>query len=102
MRVEWHPEQFIKELNLTLGNKLDESASVIVDNAKGEAPVKTGALKESIRKAVDKSTLDAEVGSDLNYSIDVCLGTKNMAPNPFLRRGLSMSTSAIKGIFGKK
>jgi HK97 gp10 family phage protein len=97
-----HPEQFIKELNLTLGNKLDESASVIVDNAKSEAPVASGALKESIRKAVDKDALNAEVGSDLNYALNIELGTKNIPPNPYLRRGLSKSISAIKAIFGKK
>jgi len=101
-RVVMHPDSFLKELNVTLGKKLSESADVVKNNAKSEAPVKTGALQESIRTAVDNNELEAQIGSDLDYSIHVCLGTRKTPANPFLRRALSKSKQAIQSIFAKK
>ena len=102
MRVVMHPQAFEKELNVILANKLDESASVIEVNAEDEAPVQTGALRDSIRKEVDKDTLEAEIGSDLDYALYIELGGRNNPPNAFLRRALGKSTQAIKAIFSRK
>jgi len=100
--VKSHPSAFLKDLNNILVNKLEQTTNVIVQNSKSEAPVESGALKESIRSSVDPASLKGEVGSDLKYSINVELGTKQTPPNPFLRRGLNKSIQSIKSIFSRK
>lgn len=102
MKVVMHPDSFLKELNIQLGTKLQQSSDVVKNNAKEEAPVASGELRESIRDVVDDQKLEAQIGSDLDYSLNVELGAKNTPANPFLRRALSKSTQAIKAIFSRK
>ena len=79
---------------------LKKIAIDVQDTAKGLAPVRTGALRDSITASVETESLTAIIGSDLDYAIFVELGTRKQAPQPYLRQALSSSTTEIQGIFG--
>lgn len=62
----------------------------------GEFPRKqTGDLRRRIAYEVDEASLVARVGTNLLYGKFLELGTKKMAPRPFLRRTLAAERDAI-------
>jgi HK97 gp10 family phage protein len=81
------------ESNIDHRPALDRVGDVIVSNAKRNAPVDTGALRASITKSVDNDVL--HVGSDLDYSVYVELGTWRTRPQPYLRPALEQT----RGVF---
>ena len=98
-KVKWHPEAFLAELNITLGNKLEESAIVVDELAKTNCPVKTGALRDSIYQTTDKTDLVSYIGSEKPYAFYVEMGTRKFAPRAYLRRALSDAINKIREIF---
>jgi HK97 gp10 family phage protein len=62
---------------------VQQTAAQVQTDAKSFCPVRTGALRESIRTEMD-GDLTAAVGSDLNYSVFVELGTRRMTAQPYL------------------
>lgn len=82
-----------KGLNL-LGKKIDQKIKLVANDMLGGAqkivPVDTGALKRSLRlvDAPNKDTICKKkylIGSDLNYSVFVELGTVKMKAQPYLK-----------------
>jgi HK97 gp10 family phage protein len=61
---------------------VQESGKQLQQAAQAAAPVRTGALRGSIK--VTGSGLTATVGTDLRYAPYVEFGTGKMAPEPFL------------------
>jgi HK97 gp10 family phage protein len=62
-----------------------------------EAPVDTGALRNSIRNQPGAGGLEANVGPSVNYAPFVAYGTRRMAPNPFdLRTAQTMGPRFAK------
>ena len=100
--------KFMLELDKKIKESLLKSAEVIKKEAKGQAPVDSGRLKNSIK--IDRSDLNSNevrIGSDLDYALITELGglTGNggvRTPRPFLRPALKMSKSRIKRIFKGK
>jgi len=99
-QLAWYPEKFLSELDSKVDNALDQLTDMVRDDAKSTCPVRTGALKESIRKEIDSSIKTGYVGSDLDYSVPVELGTSKREPNPFLRRALDKAQQFWASILG--
>lgn len=71
-----------------------QAAGVLVENAKSNAPVDTGALRQSIRSYTTLSTSsDAEmsVGTDVPYGVHQEFGTSVMPAHPFLRPAIEQT-----------
>lgn len=91
-------EGAMRELELEASLTALETAGMELEREmRNEAPVLTGALRDSIRKEVDSSEPAAYVGSDLNYSVFVELGTRKMAPRAFMRRALASLGGILSG-----
>lgn len=68
----------------------------------GDPPLKqTGRLRASITHEIldDATGPFARVGTNLPYALYLELGTRRMAPRPFLRRALDESRDAIRDLF---
>lgn len=72
-----------KEVDRIVNRYLDKVAANVVQDSKLNAPVKTGALRESIQSGKEGSSI--LIFSDIEYAKYVELGTRNQTPNPFLR-----------------
>jgi len=102
VKIEWHPEGYLRELHATLGNMLEESAEVVEMSAKNECPVITGTLQDSITHVTDRQDLVAKVGSNVEYAYFVEMGTRRFSPRAYLRKGLYNSIGLIRSIFSSK
>lgn len=109
--------QALKALDRSVARKLIRTAfkragALILDKAKINAPVDTGALKDSLiakvsfrkgmvkvdiitKGAKDKETLNQ---GDQFYAAFVELGTSKQPPRPFLRPALKDSESQVKNL----
>ena len=66
---------------------MDKVGKKLVDNAKLNAPVETGALRDSIQfEKKDDTTI--YLGSDLDYALFIELGNQDTTPRAFLRRAV--------------
>lgn len=66
----------------------------------GEVPrVQTGNLRRSITHEVSKQLPIGKVGTNIKYGKMLELGTKKMAPRPYLRPAAHKAEGAIKAIF---
>jgi HK97 gp10 family phage protein len=100
MPLDWHPEALLSELEVKYEDTLSRVSDMVKDDAKSTCPVKTGALKASIRKEIDMAERASYVGSDLDYSVYVELGTQNRPANPFLRRALDKAQQFLGMVWG--
>lgn len=73
------------------------TAMEIVEEAKVNAPVKTGNLRDSIHYDVDGETV--KVGSDVPYAAYVEFGTFKMEPQPYLRPAVLAKGAKFRGFF---
>lgn len=71
------------DADLTI-EELKEIGNMIIERATQIVPVRTGALRDSISMIVDETNKTVIVGSDLNYSTYVELGTSKMTARPYL------------------
>lgn len=71
-------------------NKLRSALMLATAEAKRLAPVRTGALKQSIRFEIDYENLVGWYGSDLPYAYFVEVGTVNMAGRHYLEGALNV------------
>ena len=88
----------------TIRTALRNAAKPVVAKAKAGAPVRTGALKRSIRSSVkiDRAGLGTArigFGRDQFYGGFFELGTSQQAAQPFLRPALAESEPEILGAF---
>jgi hypothetical protein len=88
MAVRGHIDPQWQQNTLTLGDALLQHIGALqLDDAKRVVHVRTGRLKASLDAEVDNHVL--RVGSrDVDYSIDVELGTSQAPPHPYLRPAL--------------
>lgn len=56
--------------------------------AKQAAPVDTGALRSSISTSLTADSLTADIGPTVHYGIYLELGTRRMAPRPYMEPAL--------------
>lgn len=125
--MEWHGDEFIKNLEQQLGDNLEKAAIYLKDRVKeavnqsqpyeryigengvyykgddpsepGEAPKKiTGTLQRSITHKMSTDRQHAYVGSNLDYAYYLEFGTSKMAARPFLRSTLIEEADAIAKI----
>jgi len=104
MKVTYKPneqglERFLQQY---CEDKLPAVAITLEGKVKTECPIKTGALQTSIKREVDVPNKTVFVGSDLDYSIWVNLGTRKQAPNDFMMRGLIQTADDITKYMGEK
>ena len=89
-----------------IGPGLAESAELVADVARRKAPVRTGALRESIDTKVSKTRARIRVGrtghgAGAPYARFLEFGTKNAPAQPFMRPALDESRRRIEVIFGR-
>lgn len=96
---DWFGAKVLHQVNTDIDLRMREAGEKIVSIAKGLAPVKTGALRDSIDYLVvynesgGKHELLIQVGE--SYGIYQEFGTRNIPPHPFIRPALN----AVK-VFG--
>ena len=73
----------MKDISKIVSSYLDKVAKAVVADAKRNAPVKTGPLRDSIQSKREGDTI--YVYSDIEYAKYIELGTRYMTPKPFLR-----------------
>lgn len=81
-------------LNRIVNNHMDRVGRKVQSDAKNNAPVNTGALRNSIflkRDGIDGTS--RLIGSDIKYARYLELGTRFIAPIAFLRRALRNITN---------
>ena len=100
MPLDWHPDNLLAELETKYETTLNQVGDMVRDDAKSTVPVQTGALKASIRKEVDMAEKATYVGSDLDYSVYVELGSSKREAKPFLRSALDKVQQFIDTILG--
>ena len=110
-RFVWHGPAVIKQVQLTATKKLKLAAEATANQVKrnisigrpaskpNEFPhVDTGRLRQSIFWTMRGSTT-AIVGTPVKYGLYLEVGTRHMAPRPYLRRTLSEMQGKIERIF---
>lgn len=76
----------------------NEAAAVVVENsAKRRCPVDSGRLRSSITHDSDGDGFI--VGTNVEYASFVELGTRNMAPEPYLVPGLQESVGELQAVY---
>ena len=80
---------------------VEAAGNYIRDLAKGYAPVRTGALRDSITSDIEytQSTIRAIVGPHVFYAEFVEYGTKRMSAQPFMRPALDEGRSVVLDLF---
>lgn len=72
------------EVTVKASRAVRKAAFDIESGAKARVPVDTGNLKNSIGVSLSATGLSAEIGPTAHYGIYVELGTRRMAPKPYL------------------
>lgn len=85
------------EIIVRMGERILAYAQEIV-------PVRTGKLKASLKMEIDEAAKTVRIGSDLDYSVYVELGTSRMQAQPYLIPSLfqvlNEFDSEIQGLIG--
>ncbi len=122
MRIKWDDRDFLKQVQTARVRTLKKAAVFLVGEVKksfgntgiagatkadraanrsmpGDPPnVDTGTLRRSItHELLNEST--ARVGSNIKYAPALELGTKNMAPRPYLRPAVANNRRKIVKMF---
>lgn len=110
--IDWHDKAVLKEVGNVVETATEEGAKIVAAAAKGLVPVRTGALRDSIKvkpsRFEDGGHLVQAQGSgdyDKFYAIFVELGlkkTRNMKARPYLRPALHQSKRKILKLFDGK
>ena len=71
--------------------------SIVESSAKEKAPVKTGALRDSIISDVEQTAAEVtvEVGPTVDYADDVEFGGVRRAAKPFLRSAIDETEETV-------
>jgi hypothetical protein len=65
----------------------------VLEYAQQSVPIKTGKLFSSLKVEIDEALQSVTIGSDLDYSVYVELGTSKMAAHPYLVPALFQALS---------
>ena len=89
--------QILEALGLEAeGNAVDEITKLVYDTPESPNYIRTGDLRESITHAKDDEA--AYIGTDIEYAPYVEMGTRHMAPRPFLRNAITNYKDSYKKI----
>lgn len=88
------------EATRILSTAVKKGGSIALDDAKKNCPTDTGALKESLKLTEKKATptvatVTVDYDKKIKYGTFVELGTKNNAPNPFMRNAVDDNIEKI-------
>ena len=89
IKVTSHKDEVLEELNRKIGIVLEEWGLVGERYAKDKCPVDTGRLRNSITHQVVESEKAVYIGSNVEYTPYVELGTSKQKPQPFLRPAIA-------------
>jgi len=99
---KFYDKEILAAIERDILDKLQLSGEVVNGAAKKNAPVKTGALRDSIGFEVDAQEKSVRIGTNIFYAPWIELGTKEIKPRWFLTRALGENAGKIKKIFAKK
>ena len=88
---EWKGEEFKREIMKKLELDMDVACEMITNEMKIDVPYRTGKLMNSLRpfmKEIYEDRILGHVGSDLDYSVYVELGTIKQKKQPYMRPAL--------------
>jgi len=102
-----------EKLGKALAEALDKISEKIRDDAKGFAPVDTGALRKSIRTekkgklqvsiiAGGGGVINPKTGREVDYAGYVEFGTSRMSPQPYMQPALEKNRDEILRIVKEK
>lgn len=98
-KLEWNGIAAMKDFDKANTRSLTEAAILVEGKAVEKVHVKSGALKQSITRAIEK--IRAFVGTPLEYAPYEEFGTRFRDPHPFLRPAFFTSIKQINNIFKK-
>ena len=96
VKLTFNKKKVLKELDKSIESSLSKVGDMIVNDARSMVPVKTGKLKKSIYKNVEKNKL--EVGASADYAQDIELGTSGRKAKPFLKPAVNKNKSSLEKI----
>lgn len=86
--VRWYGAEVLKEVGKQAMELVEKKAEQVEEEAKELAPVRTGALRDSIKRERDKRGILSRVGSNLPYALERELGSVGRPAHPYLRPAL--------------
>ena len=106
-RILWNPGPLLSEVKTKAAQKMYQTVTVLVNEARRIVPVRTGYLKSSLTCEVTADGRTGFYGSfrpwageeSVSYSLFVELGTRKMSPRPYLRPPLETKREEIKRIW---
>lgn len=96
---EDNARQIADAIDQALAKALEEVGLVAEGYAKKACPVDTGRLRNSITHQVRPSEKSVYIGTNVEYSAYVELGTSRMKPQPFLRPAAADHEGTYRKIF---
>lgn len=91
-------EAIKKAMNQAIAKALEEIGLVAEGYAKKACPVDTGRLRNSITHVVDPGMKYVVIGTNVEYAIDVEMGTSKRKEHPFLRPAAANHVSTYASI----
>jgi HK97 gp10 family phage protein len=78
----------MQKLQPSLNRYINRCADNVAEDAKRKAPVRSGALRDSIKKEPGSIPLELKIVADVPYAIFIEYGTYKMSAQPFLQPAL--------------
>ena len=92
-------KQFDSGMQRQVHERLRNWAEEVKTSARGQVPVKTGHLRDSIYTKMGEWI--AEVGAEATYAVFVELGTRYMRARPFLYPAVQEALPRLEAIIGE-
>lgn len=102
MKSKSYKNKVISEIEQDILDKLQISGQIIADSAIKNAPIKTGALRDSITFEVNKEEKSVRIGTNLFYAPFIEFGTKYIKPRFFLTKAARNNISKLKKLWARK
>lgn len=83
--------------NAAFGRALERTADLALERARENCPVRTGTLKNSLRREIGQG--EAVISANTDYAVFVELGTGKTAPQPFLQNALFEAAARVPEIY---
>lgn len=102
MNYKSNIQQLMFDIRSRTIDGLSKGANILKTEIKRDAPVVTGALRDSFEvNETEITDLKVEVGSDLDYAPIVEYGSKDRKANPFARQAFAAAVQKITNAFLK-
>ena len=101
MPVKSYVDEVIEYYDNEIERAVQKACYIVEADAKRDAPVDTGRLRASIRTEVErisKYVVEGKIGTNVEYSRYVELGTSRQSPQPYLRPALRNNFAEIVAI----